>query len=176
MISVLAELVFLLDLDSLDATRVNAARTAAVEGPFAMPLTSLGAGPMTTSAPASYPLTTVTAWQSPSPLTLPYGGPPKETQVQDLRIRALPDALIGLLTPGRTAPRFAIKLAAYDESTGATTTTDVDSRGWATVVSFTIRQVPPVAAGAAAKNTYEILGAGGADVVLLERIVDQIQD
>jgi hypothetical protein len=169
------QIVFAIDVDSTDAARVSEARFAAIKGPYAMPLDSLGPGQMTTSAPASYPLTSVTAWQTPSPLTLPYGGPPKENQVQDLRIRALPDGMAALADPRKTEPRFAIRLATYDESTGATTTADVASHGWATVVSFTIRRVPPVVGSPATGDTYEILGAGGAQVVLLERIVDEIQ-
>lgn len=161
---------------TVDTARINYAK-GVVKDPFAMPLTSLGAGATTTAAPASYPLTAATPWHSPDLVTLPYGLAPKLSQVQDLQIRTLPEALAALpdpRTPGKSAPRFAVRIAAYDESTGATTTTDVSSHGWATVVPFTVRRVPQVAGSPATADTYEILGAGGADVVLLERIVDQI--
>jgi LysM domain len=170
------QMAIVLDPGSVDTARINSAR-GSVKDPFAMPLTSLGAGATTTSAPTSYPLTAATPWHSPESVTLPYGLAPKPAQVQDLQIRALPEALAALpdpRTPGKSAPRFAVRIAAYDESTGATSTTDVPSHGWATVAAFTVRRVPQVAGSPATADTYEILGAGGSDVVLLERIVDQI--
>ena len=159
-----------------DANRVSAALKAATGAPFAIPLPVLGAGSIVSITPASFPLTSAQPWVAASPVPLPYGDI-KPSQVQDLRIRALPDALISLpdpTLPGGGAPRFAVRLATYDEATGATTTADVPTHGWATVVSFTIRRVPPVAGSPATEDTYEILGAGGADAALLERVVAQV--
>ncbi|MFI6599275.1 LysM peptidoglycan-binding domain-containing protein [Nonomuraea sp. NPDC050536] len=160
---------------SSDATRLSDLVTTCTARPFDIGLTSLGADPMYERHLATYPLTTVAVWQAPTSVTLPYGPPPSGDRVQALRIWTLPDALVNLPDPRRgMTPRFAVRAATYDEATGGTTTSAVDSHGWATVVEFTVKRVPLVATSPATATTYEIVGAGGADVVLLERIVEEI--
>jgi hypothetical protein len=164
--------------ESDDATRVAKLREAAQAGPLAIDLDTLGADAMYESRLASYPLTSVIAWQTPSAVTLPYGPPPSAGKVPELRIWKLPDALIHLpdpRTPEKITPRFDVKLATYDEATGATVQTPITSYGWSTMITFTIKRVPPIVTSPATLTTYEIAGASGGDVVLLERIVAEVR-
>ena len=158
---------------SSDAARLSGIASLGTSGPFDPGLTALAADPMVQRRPVSFPLGTTIGWQSPVPIRLPYGPAPDPDQVPVLRIMMLPEALTALAGP-RTAPRFALRAAAYDEATGATSMRPVSSYGWATVVRFTVKRVPAVAGRPATDTTYEVVGAGGSDVVLLERIVDRI--
>ncbi len=165
-----------------DSQRLHAVLNAVYPNPPDVGLEYLGAGEMTTTSPASYPLTVVTDWQSPTLVQLPYGKLASNSTVPALRLWTLPGALTALgrqtpadpATPGKAAPRFAVSVARYDEATGATVTEPVASHGWASVVEFTVKRVPPVPGSPSSETSYEISGAGGADVVVLERIVAQV--
>ena len=96
-----------------------------------------------------------------------------------MQVWALPNAVASLpdpRIPGKSAPRFAVQVATYDEASGATVTAPVHSYGWATTVQFAVKRVPLLAGSPATATSYEIVGASGADIELLERIVDQIGD
>ena len=138
----------------------------------------LGAGEMVTSSLASYPLTVVANWQSPTQVQLPYYSKQAgDGTVAAMRLWTLPGALTALpdpRTPFKVAPRFEVTVATYDEATGATLTSPVSSHGWASVVEFTVKRVPAVPGSPSTETSYEIVGAGGSDVVVLERIVAEI--
>jgi LysM repeat protein len=160
---------------STDATRI-ANVVAYVQGSrIDIGLEQLGAEAMYTSKAATYPLSTSIAWQTTSAVPLPYGPPP--AGVQTLRIWNFPATLINLPNPETRAldPRFAPQVARYDEATGATVSSPLGSYGWATTISFRVKRVPDVASSAAAPATYEIVGAGGNDIVLLERLLEQVR-
>ncbi|HEY3733516.1 MAG TPA: hypothetical protein VGL63_06345 [Streptosporangiaceae bacterium] len=167
-------LTFTMNKGTRDGQRITAIYTTLNKGAFNIPVRTLGAGLMSSAQPASYPLTTLTEWLSPTPVRLPYGKPPTGNQVPALRIWTLPSGMSALPQPGKVAPRFAINLASYDEASGATVTTPVSGHGWASVVSFTVRRVPVQLLSLATATTYEIVGAGGADAVVLERMVAQV--
>jgi hypothetical protein len=137
-------------------------------------LDALGADRMVHSDPVTYPLPTALAWQSASVVPLPYG--PSADGAQQLRVWLLPDAMVNLPDPATRAvePRFAVQVRRYDEATGATVSSPAGSHGWATIVPFTVKRVPAVAASPASETTYQIAGASGDDVVLLERLVSQV--
>jgi LysM repeat protein len=159
---------------SADAVRIaqveQAARTR-----LDVPLDALGAGEMFHAALATYPFTSALPWLSAEPASLPYGAPPAGGQ--SLRLWRLPDALAALPDPAVRAvnPRFALRVARYDEATGATDTRPVAAYGWASTIDFTVRRIPPVAESPASAATYEVIGAGGAAIVLLERLLSQLQ-
>jgi hypothetical protein len=160
-----------------DATRIARVLAEALKGPFSIDLLSLGADPMFESHLSSFPLTSGMPWQSPTEVRLPYGPAPEPDRVPSLRLWQLPDALVNLpdpRTPGKTNPRFALRIASYDEATGATTTTDVTRYGWATAIPFTVKLLPPLEGSPARLTSYEIVGASGNALTLLERMVDQV--
>lgn len=159
---------------SADATRIAQVATAARQR-LDIPLHALGAGEMFHATPASYPFTSAVRWLNAGPVALPYTASSQAPQA--LRLWRLPDALAALPNPATRAvnPRFALKKARFDQATGATETTDISDYGWATLLDFTVRRVPAVAGSPASACTYEVVGAGGTAVALLERLLGQLQ-
>ncbi|CAJ3254289.1 LysM domain-containing protein [Burkholderia pseudomallei] len=157
-----------------DATRI-AQVTAAAKTRLVVPMDMLGAGKMYDTALATYPFTSALQWLSTHTIALPYGQPP--AGVQSLRVWQLPGALAALPDPATHAvnPRFALRVARYDDATGATETTGVDSYGWASTIGFTVRRIQPVAGSPASVDTYEVVGASGAAIVVLEQLLSQVQ-
>src|SRR5205085_1084206 len=141
-------------------------------------LTALGAEPMYESELVSYPLTSALVWQSAAAVKLPYllnGKSP--AGVPALRLWKLPDAMINLPDPARRAinPRFSLQLARYDEATGGTSKSTVNYYGWASTIGLTVKKIPAIATSPATETTYQIAGAGDNDIVLMERLLDQVQ-
>ncbi|MCP3140384.1 Ig-like domain-containing protein [Pyxidicoccus xibeiensis] len=161
-----------------DATRLDKvtayARSLRLDVPL---LGGLGVGDLVHGEPSNYPFTSATAWQATGPaLTLPYGAPP--AGVQALKLWRLPDAMTSLpdLTTRAVDPRFSVQLARFDEATGDTVKGAVGSYGWASSIGFTVKRIPAVDGSPASATTYEVVGAGGNDIVLLERLLDQVRD
>jgi len=163
---------------SRDATRIQKVAHYAQNNRLDIDLTQLGAEPMYESELVSYPFTSALVWQSAADIKLPYllnGQPP--TGVPELRLWKLPDAMANLPDPARRAinPRFNIKIARYDEATGGTVKTPVNYYGWASTIGFTVKKIPPITTSPATETTYEIVGVGRNDIVLMERLLDQVQ-
>jgi LysM repeat protein len=159
---------------SSDAERIKNVKTYAQTHRLDIGLTRLGAEPMYESHLVSYPFASAMLWQSADRMVLPYGTQPEG--VQSLRLWKLPGAMVNLPDPARRAinPCFNVQLARYDEATGATVNTPVSYYGWASTIEFTVKKVPAVAASPTTGTTYEIVGAGGNAIVLLERLLDQV--
>jgi hypothetical protein len=167
--------------DSPDAKRIRKVTEAARAGATAISLSKLGRGVMLQSEPVRYAFASSLLWQSAAPVRLPYGeaGP---NGLPSLRIWRMPDAMVNLARPAifgspeaGLLPRFAIKIARYDEATGATVTNSVRSHGWATTIEFTVKRVPATDTSVSSNTTYELVGAAGNSVQLLERIIEQVQ-
>ena len=154
-----------------DAARIRAIAAYARSTRLDVTTTALGPGGMVQSDLASYPFTSSSIWQAAAAIALPYGAP--TAGIPALAILPLPDALAALPDPDThlVAPRVALRTARYDEATGSTVTSDVASYGFATVIPFTVKRVPEVPGAKATASTYEVVGAGGGDVVTLERLV-----
>ncbi len=158
-----------------DALRIQSVASFARSTRLDVAADALGAGVMVESDLATYPFASPRVWQSASPVSLPYGPPP--SGISSPAIYTLPPALAGLPDPAARAmsPRIALRKGRHDEATGGTIKTDVESYGLATVVPFVVKRVPAAPGAPASESTYEIAGAGGADVVLLERMVAALQ-
>jgi hypothetical protein len=167
--------------DSVDAERIRKVTQAARAGATAIALNELGRGVMQQSEPVRFAFASSLLWQSASPITLPYGDA-VQGGVPTLRIWRMPDAMINLAHPAKVGsdaaailPRFSAQIARYDEATGATVTSPVKSYGWATTIEFSVKRVPAVASSRSSLTTYELVGASGNSVQLLERIIEQAQ-
>lgn len=167
--------------DSTDARRIRKVSAFVTGGATTIPLSTLGAGEMVQSALSTFPFASSLLWQSAAAVQLPYGDA-ESGGVPSLRIWRMPDAMVNL---PRTAdlksergigklPRFAMRVARYDEASGTTVDTDVTSYGWSTTIEFTVKRVPEVTTSAANKTTYELVGATGNSIQLLERIIEQV--
>jgi hypothetical protein len=133
----------------------------------------LGPAAMYSSKPAEYPFTAARPWQAVAPVTLPYGSGPSDPAV--LRVWSLPNGLAGLPDPSRHAldPRVSLGVVRYDEASGATTRSPVAAYAWGAAIEFTVTRVPEIAGAPASASTYEIVGAGGENLLLLERLLEQ---
>ncbi|HMF55201.1 MAG TPA: Ig-like domain-containing protein [Pyrinomonadaceae bacterium] len=168
--------------DSTNAERIRKVSAFVRAGATAIPLTSLGAGVMYESELARYPFTSSLLWQSAEVVKLPYGDK-ASGGVPSLRIWRMPDAMVNLArttdnnspTPPAKLPRFSINIARYDEATGTTIPTALTNYGWATTIEFTVKRVPEVAASTSNKTTYELVGASGNSILMLERIIEQVR-
>jgi hypothetical protein len=160
---------------SVDDRRITTVLAKARAGAFAIPLDKLGAATTWSDALASYPLPSSLIWQAALPVALPYGTAP--VTAATARVWQLPTAMLALPGPGRAAPpRFAPRIARYDEATGSTVTSGVGYYGWASVLAFSVKRVPPVPGSPSTLTTYELAGAGDLDILLLERLLADADD
>ncbi len=176
-----AELAVSIAWDSVDAERIRVVTSAATSGSTAIPLSELGRGEMYRSEPVRFSFTSSLVWQSASAISLPYGDR-TAGGVPSLRLWRTPDAMINLPRTAKVGtsaasrlPRFKIQIARYDEATGGTVPSNVSSYGWAATIDFTVKRVPEIETSVSSKTTYEVVGASGNSILLLERIVDQLQ-
>lgn len=133
----------------------------------------LAAGETFRSTLLAYALGEKTPWQSPTSVRLPYGDAPEG--VFDSQFLRLPETVRGLADPQTRAinPRFVPQLAIYDEASGETRTSAIGYYGWASLITFTIKRVPPVVDSPASLTTYEITGAGAQSAELLAELLAQ---
>lgn len=126
--------------------------------------------------PGSYSFGSFVPWLSPSLPALAYGAP--VAGANQATIWAFPTALESQLDrlTHLVNPAFLPKVQTYDDATGQTSSANVVNYGWATVLEFTIKQVPANPNSPASANTYEIVGVGANDTLLLENVVSQFGD
>lgn len=168
--------------DSTDAERIRRVVPYVRGGAAPIPLSKLGAGVMYGSELARYPFASSLLWQSAAEVELPYGKQ-QSGGVPSLRLWRMPDAMINLARaidktssmPAAKLPRFSINIARYDEATGTTVPSSVSSYGWASTIEFTVKRVPDVASSSSNKTTYELVGASGNSILMLERIIEQVR-
>ncbi|BAI76249.1 hypothetical protein AZL_d04230 (plasmid) [Azospirillum sp. B510] len=157
-----------------DANRITSI-AACLAAPLDIPLLALGTGTVARGSPATYPLSSMTAWLSADLVGLPNGSPGDGNQT--LRVWTLPDSLTALPDPStrRIDPRFAVILSRYDEASGSTVDGPVGAYGWASAIAFTVRKVPAIEGSPASATTYEVIGADDEGIVILERLLDQLK-
>jgi LysM repeat protein len=137
------------------------------------PGTSVGPQQIYRDQPTTWPTTSLTGWQNAGSVTLPYGTAP--AGVQALRLWGLPDTLLNLDDANRSAPpRVQAMRGEYDEGTGQTVETELKYHGWATRVGLTIKKIPADAGSPTGAFTYQLIGSGEADIVLLERLLTEL--
>lgn len=137
------------------------------------PGTSVGPEQIYRDQPTTWPTTSLTAWQNAGSVTLPYGTPP--AGVQALRLWGLPDSLLNLDDADRGAPpRLQAMRGDYDEGTGQTVETELTYHGWATRVGLSIKKIAADAGSPTGPFTYQLIGSGEADIVLLERLLTDL--
>lgn len=167
-------------IGTTDAAAANAVLSAAQSSPSGIdpPVLELGLEPSYQLDYASFPTAGSTSWTSPTPIALPYGTPP--AGVSALRIWTLPESLIEVAqaptatTPQPPLPCFGLELSSVDEATGATTTGEAPSYGWATQIGVTVKRLATPSTTPTGVNTYELVGANEYDVVLLERFLTAV--
>ncbi|WJV68871.1 hypothetical protein PCO86_11085 [Pectobacteriaceae bacterium CE70] len=145
--------------------------------------TILPAGPASLDAkirvedePARYPLSNGIRWQSRQAIVFPSG----ETGDQS-RIWPLPSSMLALASLGgvdqtdlltMSCPNFDLESVRMNVATGEAEDTSVERVAWASSIEFTVKRLAADStAGNAYHDSYEIMGAGANDALILERIV-----
>ena len=140
-------------------------------------LTYIGTERMVSSKEAVYALSSSVPCQSAAQIAYPTGGILANDKP---RLWYIPEAIMSLSRQGTNesdpCPCFTLETNHYDEATGATTSSELNHYGWTTTVEFTIKRLPQSKIKGAYQSTYEISGAGGKQVILLERMVQTIKD
>lgn len=159
---------------SHDAQQISAVATFANNNSLDIPLSTLGAQDAFLTKAATYPFTSEIIWNSASAFTMPYGG--NAGGVPALSLWQLPDTLLQLpdLQTRKVNPRMKMQIGRYDESSRSMINTPVNYYGYGSLVSFTIKKVPVVTESPATLTTYEIMGADGSNVAILEKMVSGI--
>lgn len=149
-------------------------------------VTAIGPEPAIAQAPASYSVTSASSWLNLGRVTLPSGGDVAANA--GLTLIQLPGELSALAAQTVTVtsadgsrkvvspnapPAFELTLQRYDQATGQTVPQPVGASGWASLVTLSIRRD---AGSNAAADTYELIGAGEADIQVLERLLEAIGD
>ncbi|MCW3464865.1 hypothetical protein [Chitinophaga nivalis] len=160
--------------DSVDAKRINSVRTYATGNNLDTGLTWLGAQEVFSREAATYPFTTAIAWNSAASVPMPYGG--TAPGVPALTIWPLPDTLLQLpdRATRKTDPRVQLLTGRFDEATRTMKNTPVQYYGYGSLVAFTIKRVPLVPDSPNTAYTYEVMGADGSNVAILEKMVSGI--
>lgn len=168
------QLVISLVPGSFDAQQITAVKTYATSNVLDIPLSSLGAEDAFITKAATYPFTSQISWNSASTFAMPYGG--TNGGVPALSLWQLPDTLLQLPDPQTRMvnPRVQMLIGRYDEASRTMINTPVTYYGYGSLVSFTIKKVPVVSDSPNTQTTYEIMGADGSNVEVLEKMVSGI--
>jgi LysM repeat protein len=158
--------------DALDYQRYARVVAAAHAGPLAMQTTAIAASPVAELQGARFPLSTELPWQTPVATVLPYQAATPATP--EPRLWSLPSALINTPNAAGALPSFAPVVARTDQATSLTVDEAVRNFGFGSLIQLAVRKTAPVAAAPTSERLYEIIGAPDRDIVLLERILDQL--
>jgi LysM repeat protein len=158
--------------DEGDYQRYARVAATAHAGPLATGTTSIAPSPVAAVQPTRFPLSTEMQWQTPAAVTLPRQPvPPTAPQP---RLWSLPGAMINTPHDQGPLPRFEPVLARTDQASGTTVDQPVGDYGFGTLITFTVRKSVPAAGSPTSERLYEIIGAPDRDIVLLERLLDQL--
>ncbi len=156
-----------------DAQRVQALENFAAEAYLDLQFLNLGMEKPYKTVPMSYSLASPASWNNASEIPLPYGNKPNGAAY--LKLWRLPEALLHV--PDRTKhavdPVFKMMLGQYDQATGEMQEREIGYYGWSTAIEFSVKKVSETGSSDTAKTTYEIIGTGTREIVLLERLFRQ---
>jgi LysM repeat protein len=155
-----------------DYQRYASVAAAAHGGPLATQIAALGASPVAAVQPARFPLSTELPWQTPVAVVLPHQ--PRTPATPDPRLWNLPGALINTPHDEGALPCFEPVLARTDQASGATVDERIGNYGLGSLISFAVRKIAPVEGSPTSERLYEIIGAPDRDIVLLERMLEQL--
>ena len=123
--------------------------------------------------PSRFPLSQEISWQTTVAVTLAH-----QTVTPDNpepRLWTFPDALVNTPHENGVLPLMKAVLAQTDEATGTTKDVEVDNYGFGTLINFKIRTIQPVVDSPTTEKLYEIIAASTKDIILLERLLNQLQ-
>jgi hypothetical protein len=136
---------------------------------------ALGPEPVSRSQPMTYPFPSATVWNHPGRVSLPHDDGSGEGQ--SLRIWSLPTSLVELAESGdgELKPLISVQVGTYNEATSNMDQVPVSSYGWGTLIEVGIKRIEPVGESPSTRTTYELAGANERGILLLERLLREIQ-
>lgn len=120
-----------------------------------------------------FPLSSSQPWQCAAPVALPRQA--RAPEVAEPRLWSLPDSLINTPLEQGVLPRFAPQLARTDAATGSVSEQPLLNYGFGMLIPFGVRRTQPLANNPSSHRLYEIIGAPDKEIVLLERVLSQLQ-
>ena len=136
---------------------------------------ALGPEPVSRSQPMTYPFPSATVWNHPGRVSLPHDDGSGDGQ--SLRIWSLPTSLVELAESGdgELKPLISVQVGTYNEATSNMDQVPVRSYGWGTLIEVGIKRIEPVGESPSTRTTYELTGANERGILLLERLLREIQ-
>lgn len=136
---------------------------------------ALGPEPVSRSQPMTYPFPSATVWNHPGRVSLPHDDGSGEGQ--SLRIWSLPTSLVELAESGdgEVKSLISVQVGTYNEATSNMDQVPVRSYGWGTLIEVGIKRIEPVGESPSTRTTYELAGANERGILLLERLLREIQ-
>ncbi|TMJ14504.1 MAG: hypothetical protein E6G94_09565, partial [Alphaproteobacteria bacterium] len=144
-------------------------------------LDSLAPKPAVSFSAASYSVKSGISWTNLGKVTLPVGGTVAAaagltllqlpSEVGDLGAQTLTvgtGANARIVTPD-APPAFSLDIVRYDEPTGESFSEPASAYGWGTMIALKLRRAQGTNAAA---DTYELVGADQAGIILLERLLE----
>lgn len=166
-----ASLTYTLSLNE-DYQRYTYLRDFALKNQLDTGLSPLEAVPAAKTQASRFPLSQEIPWQLQNSVPLPRQTitPPTPNP----RLWPLPDSLINMPLATDPRPRLKPVVARTDEATGSTVDEKVSNYGFGTLITFSLRKAVPIAGSPSTEQLYELVGATERDIVLLERLLDQL--
>ncbi|MEQ9404784.1 MAG: hypothetical protein RIM99_14425 [Cyclobacteriaceae bacterium] len=160
--------------ESIQAKQIKSLKDFATKNYLDTGLTKIGSQPLFSSQPATYTFHSAIPWASPSIVSMPFAS--SVDGLQDLRVWKLPDSLAKLpnLSKHKINPQMSIKLGRYDQATQTLKSEGMTSYGLGSRIEFTIKKVAEVPDSPATKTTYEVMGADGQNVAILEAMLSRL--
>ncbi|NER39488.1 MAG: Ig-like domain-containing protein [Oscillatoria sp. SIO1A7] len=163
-----------------DTNQISAVKTFATKTRLNAGLKYLGLRGMFDTKEATYTFSSEIAWNAASAFTMPYmpDGSTKLPGIPSMQLWRLPDPLLALpdLSSRKVNPRMAMKIGEYSEAARGIVSHDLNYYGYGSLVEFTVKKVPAIAASPSTKTTYEVVGADGSSAKVLERIAIAIDN
>lgn len=158
-------------LTAEDITRINTllhyARTTGIR-PDVLELTPMKPFNL---QPVQYTFQTTTQWKTSGALNLPYGAPDGQNNLSPL-IWQFPSGLLNQLAlPKEQGSKFSVQIGQYDAAKGVMDYWPSSYYGWSTMVDIEIKLLDTDSSAPVNAYSYELLGAGEAGAVILQRLL-----
>ncbi|RBL89313.1 LysM peptidoglycan-binding domain-containing protein [Chitinophaga flava] len=160
--------------NSDEAKQITLVKNYAVANKLQTGMVFNGTEGMFNTKKATWSFTTEIVWSAASLFSMPYSIQPPGTP--GMQLWMMPDPLMELPDPDtrKINPRITMKVGEYNDALRGMVDTPLTAYGYASVVAFTVKQVPVNIAAPATQTTYEVMGADGSSANILERIVSGI--
>lgn len=161
--------------DSVAAKQITSLQDFTTHNYLDTGVSEIGSQDLFSEQPNTYTFHSPMQWRSPVFTPMPshngYLGQ------QHLRLWKFPEQLAKLPDPHRhmVKPRMDIQLGRFDQATQQLQSQPAANYGYASLVEITIKKIASLPGDLTTKTTYEVMGADGEQVTILEDILSQVR-